>query len=136
MRRWPIVLCIVVALAGCSAESARQSPTDVHSAWIAALRGNDRQAAQALIADDAELSVDRALEQAQYLVTHSPEGVGVFVAVDVEAPTAEGAGQVGRSIWRLERLNSCFLTTLADTDAGWRVTGYAERQTGCPSGGR
>lgn len=135
MRCWPIVLPMLLTLAGCGAEGARQSPIDVHSAWIAALRGNDRQAAQALLADDAELSIDRALEQAQYLVNHGPEGVGVLVAVDVEAPTAEGAGQVGRSIWRLERLNSCFVTTLAETDSGWRVTGYAERQTGCPSGG-
>jgi hypothetical protein len=55
--------------------------------------------------------------------------------VDVEAPVAQGAGQVATSIWRLEQLNSCFRATLAETPEGWRVTGWDERQTGCPTAG-
>lgn len=131
MRRLLVICALGALLAGCGGETSN-SPEETHTAWVAALRANDREAAQALLAPDAEVSVDRALAQAQYLVGHGAEGTGVLVAVDVEPLRAQGAGQVGRSVWRLERLNSCFLTTLARTEAGWRVTGWAERQTDCP----
>jgi hypothetical protein len=132
-QRWlPLVLALLVALAGCGSGSAATSPAEVHAAWIEALRGNDRQAAQALVAGDSSVDVDRALEQAQYLVTLDTPQTGRLQAVDVEAPVVQGAGQVATSIWRLERLTSCFRATLAETDAGWRVTGWDEFQTDCP----
>lgn len=134
MRRL-LVFTLVATLAGCGDARDTRSPGEVHAAWVEALRVNDRQAAQALVATDAGLDVDRALEQAQYLVTHGEGGAGRLVAVDVEAPVAQGAGQVARSIWRLERLNSCFRATLAEMPAGWRVTGWEERQTDCPAAG-
>lgn len=131
MRRLLVICALGVLIVGCGRE-ASNSPEETHAAWVTALRANDRGAAQALLTPDAEVRVDRALAQAQYLVGHGAEGAGVLVAVDVEPPRAKGEGQVGRSVWRLERLNSCFETTLARTEAGWRVTGWAERQTDCP----
>jgi hypothetical protein len=124
-----LLLCM---LAACGASGDTRSPAEVHTAWIDALRANDRQAAQALLADDTTVGVDQALEQAQYLVTLAVPQTGRLQSVDVEAPVVQGAGQVGRSIWRLERLTSCFHTTIAETPAGWRVTGFVERQTNCP----
>lgn len=132
MNRLLCTLLIALLLAVCGAGGDTRSPTEVHTAWIDALRANDRQAAQALLAGDATVAVDWALEQAQYLVTLDVPQTGRLQSVDVEAPVAQGAGQVGRSIWRLERLTSCFHTTLAETPAGWRVTGFVERQTDCP----
>lgn len=133
MRRLMTVLVFVALLAACGGDRGASSPGEVHTAWIEALRANDRQAAQTLVASDASLDVDRALEQAQYLVTHDAQGAGRLVAVDVEAPVQQGAGQVATSIWRLERLNSCFRATLAETSDGWRVTNWEERQTDCPA---
>lgn len=138
MRQQLIGLTFVTLLAllpACGGGSSARSPGEVHAAWVEALRANDRQAAQVLVATDASLDVDRALEQAQYLVTHDQQGAGRLVAVDMEAPVAQGAGQVATSIWRLERLNSCFRATLAETSEGWRVTGWEERQTDCPAAG-
>jgi hypothetical protein len=132
MNRLLCTLLITLLLAACGASGDTSSPAEVHTAWIDALRANDRQAAQALLADDATVAVDWALEQAQYLVTLYVPQTGRLQSVDVEAPVAQGAGQVGRSIWRLERLTSCFHTTLTETAAGWRVTGFVERQTNCP----
>lgn len=132
-QRWlALVLALLVALAGCGGGSATMSPAEVHAAWIEALRGNDRQAAQALVAGDSGVDVDRALEQAQYLVTLDSPQTGRLQAVDVEAPVAQGVGQVATSVWRLERLTSCFRTTLAQTDKGWQVTGWDERESDCP----
>lgn len=128
-----LLLLIVfgIALSGCGGGQAAQSPAEVHSAWIAALRGNDRRAAQELIAADAAVDVDRTLEQAQYLVTLDTPQTGRLQAVDVEAPVTQGAGWTATSVWRLERLTSCFRTTLGETSEGWRVTGYAEVQSDC-----
>lgn len=136
MRRQLIVLTFVLIfaalLAACAAGQDARSADEVHAAWVEALRANDRQAAQTLVASDATLDLDWALTQAQYLVTLDSPLMGRLVAVDVETPEPRGAGQVGRSIWRMERLTSCFHTTLAQTSAGWRVTGWEERRTGCP----
>lgn len=126
------IVLLLPLLAACGDGRDTRSPAEVHTAWIDALRANDRNAAQELLADDATVAVDWVLEQAQYLVTLDVPQTGRLQSVDVEAPVAQGAGQVGRSIWRLERLTSCFHTTLAETAAGWRVTGFVERQTDCP----
>lgn len=123
---------LLLLLTGCGAGRDTRSPEEIHTTWIAVLRANDRQAAQALLADDATVAVDWALEQAQYLMTIDSAIAGRLQTVDVEVPVAQGAGHVGRSIWRMERLTSCFHTTIAETPAGWRVTGFVERQTDCP----
>jgi hypothetical protein len=127
-----LAVALLLALAGCGGGQQAMTPAEIHMAWIAALRGNDRQAAQTLVASDASLDVDRALEQAQYLVTLDTPQTGRLQAVDVETPVAQGAGEVAISVWRLERLTSCFHTTLAQTDAGWKVTGWDERERDCP----
>lgn len=132
MRRLFLVLALAIGLGACGATDDTRDPGAIHDAWISALRTNDRRAAQALLDPDAELSVDRALEQARYLVTHDAQGAGRFVAVDLEPPVAQGAGQSARSIWRLERLNSCFVATLVETAQGWRVTNWEERLSNCP----
>lgn len=133
MRRLLPLLALALVLAGCGTHAqATQSPAEVHTAWITALRANDRQAAQALLANDAAIGVDRALEQAQYLVTLDTPQTGRLQAVDVVPPVAQGKGQLAQSIWRLDRLTSCFRATLAETPVGWRVIDWAEYQTDCP----
>lgn len=127
-----LACALLLLLAGCGGGQPAMSPAELHTAWIAALRGNDRQAAQNLIASDSSVDVDRALEQAQYLVTLDTPQTGRLQAVDVEAPVTQGAGAVAISIWRLERLTSCFRTTLAQIDDGWKVTGWDERESDCP----
>lgn len=131
-RAFLLAYALLLLLTGCGGGQQSMSPAEVHTAWIAALRGNDRQAAQALVARDAGLDVDRALDQAQYLVTLDTPQTGRLQAVDVEEPVTQGAGEVAISIWRLEHLTSCFRTTLAQTDDGWKVTGWDERESDCP----
>lgn len=133
MRYRLILLVLPLVLVGCETHTTtRQTPAEVHAAWITALRTNDRQAAQALLAADAVVGVDRALAQAQYLVTLNTPQTGRLQAVDVEPPETQGQGQVARSIWRLDRLTSCFRATLAETADGWRVIDWTEYQTDCP----
>lgn len=132
MRLIPILCILTLTLASCASQARHQTPAEVHAAWIAALRANDRAAAQQLLADDAAVRVDRALEQVQYLVTLDVPQTGRLQAVDVEPPVAQGAGQVATSIWRLEQLTSCFRATLAETPQGWTITDWAEFQTDCP----
>lgn len=132
MRFFPILSILLLILTGCASLAHPQTPTDVHMAWITALRANDRQAAQALLATDAAVTVDHALEQAQYLETLDAPQTGRLEAVDVEPPVAQGAGHVATSIWRLEKLTSCFRATMAQTPQGWRITDWSEFQTNCP----
>ncbi|NNJ12916.1 hypothetical protein EKD04_021545 [Chloroflexales bacterium ZM16-3] len=126
------ILLLGLLLTSCSTQASQQPPAEVHTAWIAALRANDRAAAQQLLADDAAVTVDRALEQAQYLEILDVPQTGRLQAVDVAPPVVQGAGQVATSIWRLEQLTSCFRATLAETPQGWKITDWAEFQTDCP----
>ncbi|NTV65695.1 MAG: hypothetical protein HGA65_19480 [Oscillochloris sp.] len=131
----PLILPILLAgllLSSCASQTRPQTPAEIHVAWIAALRANDRQAAQVLLAPDAAVRVDRALEQAQYLVTLDVPQTGRLQAVDVDPPIAQGAGQVANSVWHLEKLTSCFRATLAETPNGWKITDWAEFQTDGP----
>jgi hypothetical protein len=132
MRMLLPVLLAGLLLASCAGQVSHQTPVAVHAAWIAALRANDRPAAQQLLAADAVVTADRALEQAQYLETLDVPQTGRLQAVDVEPPVAQGVGQVATSIWHLEKLTSCFRATLAETPNGWRITDWAEFQTDCP----
>lgn len=133
MTRGIVIIVLALLMTACGGQASNQSPAEVHAAWIEALQNNDRQAAQALVAPDSPVSVDRALEQAQYLVTLDTDRTGRLQAVDIEPPEEQGAGQIARSIWRLDKLTSCFRTTLAQTPQGWKVTGYEARLTGCPT---
>jgi hypothetical protein len=119
-------------LAACAAQPSAASPTAVHAAWIAALRTNDRATAQQLLAPAAAISVDQALAQAQYLVLLDTPQTGRLQRVDLPDATAQGAGFTAVSVWQLDRLTSCFRTTLVEHQNSWRVADWAEFQTDCP----
>jgi hypothetical protein len=130
-----LLLSVTLLLGACGGSPTRHEPPALHSAWIAALRANDRQAAQRLLADDATISIDQALAQAQYLVTLNSPQTGHLQAVDLLPPTTQGAGQEATSLWRLDLFTSCFRASMAQTNAGWRITNWAEYRTDCPPTG-
>jgi hypothetical protein len=106
MRVYVLMALALTLMSACAAHPSTPSPTAVHAAWIAALR-------------------------AQYLVVLDTPQTGRLQRVDLHDATAQGAGFTAVSVWRLDRLTSCFRTTLVDHRGDWRVADWAEFQTDC-----
>jgi hypothetical protein len=132
MRVYVLMALALTLMSACAAHPSTPSPTAVHAAWIAALRANNRTAAQQLVVPEAAPIIDRALAQAQYLVVLDTPQTGRLQRVDLHDATAQGAGFTAVSVWRLDRLTSCFRTTLVEHSSRWRVAEWTEFQTDCP----
>lgn len=128
----------VLLLPACGASTATQGPEVVHSAWVQALRENDRETLQGLAAETEfrEATVDGYLTRMQDYLANGYVAMGVnggaFQGVDVLGMTDQGQGKIGYSRWRFERTAICYVTKLTATDTGWKVLSWGQRSD-CPS---
>jgi hypothetical protein len=100
----------------------------VHARWIAALRGGDEQAAQALWADETPQGRQMvAMIVATMAGYRTPNRrTGELVDVDVRAPEASGTRMIARSVWRFTRITWCYETVLGETPSSWRVRDWGQ----------
>src|SRR5262245_47191971 len=83
-----------------SGPTTATTPEQVHSAWIEAIQGNNRDALLALAAD-MEYKTAFVDDNLKALQDHlRSEKDGKLQSVDVRAPTDEGAGKIGVSVWK------------------------------------
>lgn len=121
---------------GACGNSTAAAPEDVHTAWVRALRSNDRQALLSLAAESPyrEVTVDQTLTTMQEYVRHGYSTVGVnggaLQGVDVLPLADRGQGKVGYSRWRFEAVTICYATELTPTEAGWRVLQWGQEDEG------
>ena len=115
-----------------TASSARTggSAEDVHAAFLAALRENDRTEVLALTVDDQQaLRADEFLQRVQaYRYSTTSEGPhatgGNLSEVRVIGLEARGAVTHGWSRWQYQRTAVCHETKLTQTPQGWRVLAF------------
>ena len=128
-----IVLLVLAACGGDgSAASARNggSAEEVHAAFLAALRENDRTEVLALTVDDQQaLRADEFLQRVQaYIYSTTTEGPhatgGNLSAVRVTGLEERGAVTHAWSLWQYTRKAVCHETQLTQTPHGWRVLGF------------
>ncbi len=119
---------LAITLAACSGGTA-QSATEVHEAFLTALRTNDREGVLALtVADQQALRADSWLGMMQpYLFSTSTEGpYATGGLTDVQAVRIEdrGTGKRAWSRWQYVKTTTCHITDLSTTPDGWRVVDY------------
>ena len=128
-----LLLLVMTACAGDgNAASARngESAEEVHTAFLAALRENDRGQVLALTVDDQQaLRADEFLQRVQaFMYSTTTEGPhatgGNLSAVQVTAIEQRGAVTHAWSVWQYTRKAICHETQLTQTPHGWRVLGF------------
>ncbi len=133
-----LLLLVLAACAGDgSAASARsgadvapQAVEEVHAAFLAALRENDREHVLALTVEDQQaLRADEFLQRVQaFMYSTTTEGPhatgGNLSAVQVTAIEQRGAVTHAWSLWQYTRKAVCHETQLTQTPRGWRVLGF------------
>jgi maltose-binding protein MalE len=131
------LLCLLVGLlAGCGGSSTETTttssgssntattPEQVHTAWVEAMKANNRDALLSLAADTEYKTafVDDNLKSLQDRVRSHKDGS--LQAVEIRAPTDDGAGRIGVSVWKFAKHTSCYRTELAARGDVWRVTSW------------
>ena len=129
-------LLFVLLLSACSSAATTPAalpipasdPAAVHEAWIAALDGNDRQAAIALMGrsdmQSREGAVFSYLSPIQYYkrsAANNKEWPGIFERIEVVGVFDAGAQKEGFSRWYYGRGMLCWRAVLDQVDGQWRV---------------
>ena len=102
----------------------------MHSAFLLALRNNDREGVLALTVDDQQAPrADAFLRMVQrYMYSTATEGPyatgGKLLDIRVTGIEDRGAGKRGWSAWQYARKTVCHIADLQQTPAGWRVTDF------------
>ena len=109
---------------GGSAPSAATTPEEVHSAWVDAMKANNRDALLSLAADMQYKTsfVDDNLRPLQDRLRAAKDGK--LQSVDVRAPTDDGAGKIGVSVWKFEKHTACYRTVLSAVNGVWKVSSW------------
>jgi len=109
----------------------RSDPAAVNAAWVAALRGNDREAAMALYTDaspDARVfNVANALDGITVYMSIVPgqkKWPGVFERVELRTVQEVGAGREAYSQWVFAKANLCYFAQLAQEKGQWVVIAW------------
>ena len=135
-RVWVLSGLLLLVLTACgqdgSAASASNgdSAEEVHTAFLAALRENDRGQVLALTVEDQQaLRADEFLQRVQaFMYSTTTEGPhatgGNLSAVRVTAIEQRGAVTHAWSVWQYTRKAVCHETQLTQTPHGWRVLGF------------
>jgi hypothetical protein len=137
-----IVLILALAsllLVGCggnsggSAPNTATTPEQLHSAWVEAIKANNRDALLALAADMEFKTnlVDDNLRPLQERLRAAKDGQ--LQSVDVRSPTDEGAGKIGVSVWKFEKHTACYRTVLSAVNGVWKVSSWGVMYA-CPAG--
>jgi hypothetical protein len=121
------LLLMLIACGGSSADAA--TPNQVHRAWIQAVQANDRERARALLVAESQPYLDAGLGELQSEMQGAALGP-LTAAIDVQPPVAQGAGQIGISVWPFRKRTVCYRTRMAETPDGWKVTEFS--RTACP----
>ena len=134
MATW-LTLGLMLVLTACGgsddgAAAAPRSAEQVHAAYLAALRANNREQALALTIDDQqEIRVDEALRMVQSYMyskaTTGPYATGGDLS-DVQVVKIEDRGTATHawSRWQYARKAVCHETALTQTSQGWRVAEF------------
>ncbi len=121
-------LVLGLVLVACGGQSSRTAE-QVHTAWLEALRNNDREQVLMLLAETQgkEIHAHAALTVIQNEM-HRPVGQFGFGGplLSVRALTMEdrGAGKLGWSRWQYAKEERCHRTDLSQTPQGWRVVNF------------
>jgi len=141
-RLLPTILILPLLVAcGDAGSSADPGPEAIHTAWVAAVRDNQRAAALALVAPmsgNEAVFVDSALGRMQEILREQSNGsvaTGALQGVDTLPLADAGAGKVGISVWRFAAVTWCWETQLAPSAGHWVVVGWKQRLD-CPEGQR
>ena len=118
------LLMLAMLWSACGASTVTLTPDQVHRQWVMAMQENDRTKAAAVLASTQMQNLDGALNSMQ-IEQNSPVLGPLLGQVDIQAPSAVGAGMTGRSIWRFTNKTECYTTTLAQVDSLWRVTNWS-----------
>ncbi len=118
------------ASARSGADVAQQSAEEVHAAFLAALRENDRGQVLGLTVDDQQaLRADEFLQRVQAFMysttTEGPHATGGDLR-EVHVTGLEERGTVTHawSVWQYARKAVCHETKLTQTPQGWRVLAF------------
>jgi hypothetical protein len=124
---WSLVL---VMLVGCTSTTAvSETPEAIHVRWLAAVRGNDRAAALALVDADMaerEIFIDQTLQTMQDLMTTPSSPTGALIVIETRTPTDAGQGKRAISVWHFANKTWCYATDLTATGGGWRVAQWGQ----------
>jgi hypothetical protein len=128
-RNIALTVLLLLLLASCTPRPGyADDPADVHARWIAAVRGGDERAAQALWADDTQQGRQMVAmivsTMAGYLAPNPR--TGELVDIDVHMPEHSGTRTVGRSVWHFTKITWCYDTVLGETPSGWRVRDWGQ----------
>ena len=139
-----LTLIVMLALAGCGrqrapapAVAAPTSPEEVHAAFLAALRANDREQVMTLTVDDQQAArAETWLRMIQtYMHSTTTEGPhatgGNLSAVEVVKLDDRGVARRGWSRWAYARKTICHVADLTQTSQGWRVTSFHTTTEAC-----
>jgi len=130
-----LVLALAVLVAGCGGradEGTAPAPRAdaIHSAWVAAVRVGNTDAALALtdpeLPERAQFARDAVSRMQDYLTSPaSPTGALQDVTVD---PVRDG---VGRSVWQFAAKHWCYRAELVRRDAQWYVSRWGQTSVDC-----
>lgn len=140
MPKTLIFLVLALLLSACSStaatppaaptapSSAASDPAAVHTAWIAALDGNDRQAAVDLMGlsdmrmrEESVFSYLSPIRYAKGLAADSKEWPGTFARVEIIGIRDAGAQKEGFSRWYYQWATLCQRAVLEQVGGAWRV---------------
>ena len=121
---------LVIMLVGCGTTTAvTETPEAIHVRWLAAVRGNDRTAALALVDADMaerEIFIDQTLQTMQDLMTTPSSPTGTLIVIETRTPTALGQGKRVISVWHFANKTWCYATDLTASTTGWRVAQWGQ----------
>ena len=119
---WSLVLVILV---GCTSTTAvTETPEAIHVRWLAAVHGNDRAAALALVdaaMAEREIFVDQTLRTMQDLMTAPSSPTGSLIVIETRTPNDHSQGKRVISVWHFAKKTWCYATDMTATGNGWRV---------------
>lgn len=118
---------------GGSVPNAASTPEQVHSAWVEAMKANNRDVLLSLAADMEFKTnfVDDNLRPLQERLRAAKDGK--LQSVDVRSPTDEGADKIGVSVWKFEKHTACYRTVLSAAGGVWKVSSWGAMYE-CPAG--
>jgi hypothetical protein len=127
MMVWSLLLILLV---GCGRTTAvTETPEAIHVRWLAAVRGNDRAAALAVVRADwaeRESFVDQTLQTMQDLLTTPSSPTGGLIVIETRTPADLGQGKRVISVWHFAKKTWCYATDMTVSDTGWRVAQWGQ----------
>ena len=141
--RWAFALVVcILTLAACTNTAdttttiQNQTPESVNTAWIEALKTNNRQAALLLVGDlggkeQQTLFVDQMLRRMSGMLDPSLPPGGL-VSIQEFTPVPDGQDMLGKSLWTFAKTKRCYESRMTPQQNEWKVINWGERAV-CPN---